>query len=74
MTLKRVQNAIQFLASLRSGSITGAHDPAQVMAFDEDALVGYAASCGYEVDAASIAEAFRARMLVREAERRKAVK
>jgi hypothetical protein len=74
MTLKRVQNAIRFLASLRSGSITGVHDSAQVMAFDADALVDYAASCGYEVDAASIAEAFRARMLVREAERRKAVK
>jgi len=73
MNAQAVQQAIRFLAELSAtASATGGTQPdALKAAFDEQSLVRYAATLGYELDPASIAEAFRLQMLARELQRRK---
>ena len=67
-----VQLAIRFLARMVSArEFPGFSADVFPSNFDEDSLVRYAATLGYELDAASIAEAFRLRMLARELARRK---
>ncbi len=73
MSPQRVQQAIRFLAELSARASTTGNMHLDLLAatFDEESLVQYAATLDYQLDAASIAEGFRLRMLARELARRR---